>query len=270
MPKTTENTDIAVKDNNLALDLSSFAEFQSKDGVIEGLENVESTDIRMPRHKLLQSTSEEVSKGLGKPGEFYNTLTHESSPSLEVALLCMSRSRVRFATPYKRGAAALCRSLNGKVSEDGEICKGCLYADWDKAKEDGKTAPECRESITWTFFEDGKFNELPSRIIVAGASRAEHSRFITRLAGLGYPPYIFRTTITSEQQSNDSGIFYVAKFDLKLDDAGRPATYTVEEARKLQGECHKWKAMQDRFAEYDTQNSTIDMIEDEEAGGIYS
>ena len=268
MPKNEEKALATAENQNLALDLSMFAEFQTG-GVVLGLENVEASDIKMPRHKLLQSNSTEVSTGKGKPGQFINTLTGECVDELTVALLCMNRSRVRFAKPYKRGAQPMCRSFDAKHSQDGDICKGCEFADWDKAKEDGNNSPECRESLTWTFLEDGKLSDLPSRIIVSGASRAEHSKFITRLAGLGFPPFIFKTKITSEQTSNDNGIFYVMKFDLILNENGQPTTYTVEEARKMEIECKKWKGMQDRFAEFDTVNAVDDIVDQDSEGGIF-
>ena len=163
----------------------------------------------------------------------------------------------------------MCRSFDAKRSTDGDICKGCEFADWDKAKDAGNNSPDCRESLTWTFFEDGKFHELPSRIIVSGASRAEHAKFITKLTGLGYPPFIFKTKITSEQTSNDSGIFYVMKFELAVNEDGQPATYSLDEARKLQVECEKWKGMQNRFAEFDTANAVDDVIEQDSEGAIF-
>ena len=268
MPKTETKDLVQAESKNLTLDLSAFAEFQNKDGVALGLENVEVTDIKMPRHKLLQSNSVEVSTGKGKPGQFYNTLTGECSDELEVSLLCMGRSRVRFEKPYKRGAQPVCRSFDAKHSQDGELCKNCEFADWDKAKEAGENAPPCRESLTWTFLENGAVGELPSRIIVSGASRAGHANFITMLTGTGYPPFIFKTKISSAQTQNDSGIFYVMNFEIMTDENKAPATYSLDQARQLEAECKKWKNMQDRFADFDTANAVDDVIEDNE-GAIF-
>lgn len=259
-----------VETQELSFDLSMFNEFRAKDGVIQGMEAIDASDIKMPRYKLLQSNSEEVQKGTGKAGQFYNSVTKEAKDELIVALLCMNKSRVRFERPYKRGASPLCRSFNGKVSTEGEVCASCDYCNWDKAKEAGESSPECRESITWLFLEEDDLGGIPPRIIVSGASRAEHSNFITKLSSQGFAPYIFKVRISSEQQTNDKGIFYVTKFDFVTaeDDPKKVLTFPVEMCRQFDAKSKQWGQMTDRFAQHDTENA-IDVIDDDTEGAVF-
>lgn len=270
MPKEKVETTEMVATENLVLDLTLFDSLKSADGTIAGMEAMESSDIKMPRIKLVQSTSEEAQKGHCKAGQFYNSVTGEAKDKLNVVLLVMGKSRVRFEEPYKRGAQPLCRSLDGKCSMDGEICSGCEYADWDKAKDAGKDSPACRQGITWLFVEEDGLNSIPPRIVVSGASMGEHKNFLTKLAGLGgYPPYILVTEITAEQQQNDKGIFYVMKFDFAKNEDGTIRTVTPEMAKRFAELSKQWGSMTSRLAEYDTERYDDSSVAGDSEGAIY-
>jgi hypothetical protein len=268
--KKNELTEMTPATENLVLDLSQFQEFKSADGVISGMEAMDSSDIKMPRIKLIQSTSEEAQKGQAKAGQFYNSVTGEAKDELEVVLLVMGKSRVRFEQPYKRGAQPLCRSFDGKASTEGEACATCPYADWDKAKKEGNDSPDCRQGITWMFLETDNLNSIPPRMVVSGASMSDQKNFLTKLTGLGgYPPYILVTKITAEQQTNDKGIFYVAKFDFAKNADGSIKTNSPAEATRFKDLSEQWKAMTTRLAEYDTERFDDSVVIDSEEGGIY-
>ena len=264
--KKEETTAVAAVETP-ELDLSMFEEFKAADGIIQGMEAISTSDIRMPRYKLLQSNSEEVAKGLGRSGQFFNTVTQESKDELVVALLCMYKSRVRFEKPYKRGAQPLCRSFDGKASTDGEVCATCDYCSWDKAKEAGNDSPDCRESITWLFLEENDVNGIPPRIIVSGASRSEHANFITKVSAMGFAPYIFKVRITSQQKTNDKGIFNICKFDFVTDEnSKRPVTFPVDVCRKFAAKSKQWSEMTSKFAEHDTPTA-YDVADDADSEG---
>lgn len=268
--KKTEELAVA-QTQELEMDLSMFNEFKAVDGIIQGMEAVTTADIKMPRYKLLQSNSAEVAKGLGTAGQFFNTVTNEVKDELVVALLCMNKSRVRFERPYKRGASPICRSFDGKASQDGEACSMCDYCNWDKAKADGLDSPECRESITWLFLEENDLNGIPPRIIVSGASRAEHANFITKISAQGFAPYIFKVRITSEQQTNDKGIFYVLKFNFVTDPENpkKILTFPVDTCRTFAAKSKQWSEMTSKFAEHDTVNATDVIDEGDSEGAVF-
>lgn len=268
--KKVETTEMAPVADNFVLDLSQFQDFKSADGVISGMEAMDSSDIKMPRIKLIQSTSEEAQRGIAKAGQFYNSVTGEAKDELEVVLLVMGKSRVRFEQPYKRGAQPLCRSFDGKISSEGELCASCPYADWDKAQKDGKDSPDCRQGITWMFLETDNLNSIPPRMVISGASMSDQKNFLTKLTSLGgYPPYILVTKITSEQQTNDKGIFYVAKFDFAKNADGSIKANSPADATKFRDLSEQWKAMTTRLAEFDTERYDDSVVVDDGAGGIY-
>ena len=109
-PASEENKDLALNDDvSGILDLFSDAE-------TTGYENLEQSDFRLTRLKLIQSTSEEVDLDGVKIGEIYNSTTKKSSPSLKVTIADIGKSRVLWpGEQFKRGDAPVCRSGDGKV-----------------------------------------------------------------------------------------------------------------------------------------------------------
>lgn len=107
------------------------------------------TETVLPRIKLLQALSVEVSDGLGKAGQYISSLDPSWCQSIFLfyPVLCFEQ-RVMFD---KTSRKMVCRSDNGKVpigqcNPDGEVlqCVACRYGQWI-----GMNKPECSKSINW-------------------------------------------------------------------------------------------------------------------------
>lgn len=262
-----ETQEIAIKEEaQLAFSLDDFSDLIT-DGPALGFE-ISGEDIVMPKVKLVQATSLEAQKGQAKMGEFYNVTTGEVVNLDDVTLLCMGRSRIRFAKPFKRGEAPLCRSFDGICSTDGVVCKGCQYSDWDKVEE-GQSKPDCTMGYTWLavpYSEDGGFG-VPFRIIVAGAGISELKKFITNLAATKLPPFVFRVSITSEQVESDGNIFYVPKFKLRKTEDGKLVTINPVYKNELKNLTDSWVNMMNQISKFDLENS--DEMASEADGAIF-
>lgn len=209
--------EITTTNNEISMDM--FAAFQEADLEIVGLD-INSSDMKLPKVKLMQQTSQESQKSKGKilPGQFYNTVTQVAKDKIECVLLDQGKSMVMWKKPFKRGEDPLCRSFDGKVKAEGcgdGTCAKCQYssqnpAAWNNLK-DGETKPPC--NMSYVFLAMDTETNMPFRIILSGASVSNTKDFINKLATRRISPFACKVTLVSEQQENDQGIFYIVKFE---------------------------------------------------------
>lgn len=203
---TTQNTE-----------LNSFAAFQQSEVV--GLD-INSSDITMPKIKLMQATSQEVSKSRGKiiAGQFLNTSTGEATDTIDCVLLDQGKSMVMWPKPFKRGEDALCKSFDGKVKAEGcgdGKCETCQYSSqnpraWASMSKND-TKPPC--NLSYVFLGMDTKTKSPFRLIASGASVKNAKAFINKLVALGVSPFACKVTLTSNQEENDKGVFHVLNFE---------------------------------------------------------
>lgn len=208
-----------VKKEELVTGMGSF-DLDSFSGVVTsgttGLEAVDQTDLKLPKVKIVQMTSEEFTKDGIAPGSFYNTVTKESSETLDCVLLALGKSRVMWPAQFKRGDKPLCRSFDGinKTEGCGEAkCAKCDYAVWP---EDGGTPP-CTQGYVWLAVDaEGR----PFRISAQGSSVSPTKDFINAVApklrrgntSLGI--FVFKIRLSTEKLSNDKGTYFIIKYSL--------------------------------------------------------
>lgn len=188
---------------------------------ISGLEGLNASDIKMPKFKLLQPTSREVTLSGGKlqAGTYYNTVTGETKPQLEAIFLSVGKTRVRWAKPFKHGQPALCRSFDAEVGEPLEggslRCATCKYGMWKNNEKDNR--PECGLSyaIIGQTDYDGEA-PMPFRIIFAGTSVSRAKDFFTKvLSTKKLPLFAYRVILSSKLESNEQGAYFVSEFAFK-------------------------------------------------------
>lgn len=236
MAKAKEN-EVAVqeesKDVAIHTDIGGILDLFS-DEEMTGYENLDNTDFKLTRLKIIQNTSEELDIEGVKAGEIYNSTTKQSSPSIKVTIADISKSRVLWPEgPYKRGDTPICRSGDGRVGhffknnlpnspkpEGGEFpCAQCPYSKWGVNKDGSSAKPPCNLSYsTLVILNEEK---TPARINFGGTSYSEFKDFINqcmqKTASLGrkVPANIFNVIIGTRREKNDKGIYFVA--DLKFD-----------------------------------------------------
>ena len=209
--------ELTTQENNAMM---SFAAFKTPEVEVVGLD-VNASDMKLPKVKLMQQTSQEAVKSKGKivAGQYYNTVTQEATEEIDCILLDQGKSMVMWKRPFKRGEEPLCRSFDGKVKAEGcgdGNCEKCQYSSqnpkaWEIAKEKGETKPGC--NMSYVFLALDCKTKMPFRIIAAGASVKTAKDFLNKLLPLGVSPFACKVTLKSHQEENDQGIFYVMDFD---------------------------------------------------------
>ncbi|MFH1328120.1 MAG: hypothetical protein ABIH76_04670 [Candidatus Bathyarchaeota archaeon] len=156
-----------------------------QNGASMGLENIECTDIILPRIKLMQALSPEVSNGKAKPGDMINSLTgHNYGQSLEFVPLLHFKSRM-FWQDRDEGNAVLCSSDDAKKPKDPNAplkiakslkitgfpkaintCNECPFGKFDGDEEDDrKKRPKC--TLYYNFPILIKGDEAPSALAMS-------------------------------------------------------------------------------------------------------
>lgn len=182
---------------------------------IDGLENLDPSDIKIPKIKIVQLTSQEVADGKARPGQFYNSLTQEATDTVECVLLQLGKTRVAWEGVFKRGEEPKCRSFDGIRSASGQLCSKCKLKEWGANNE----KPECNQGYTWlAALDNGEYT--PFRIIASGTSVSPTKDFLNVLAQKRYPIYVFRIVLSTEKKQNEQGTYYVIKYQFNEDENG--------------------------------------------------
>lgn len=215
--------DLTVKDQEFDLDFSVF------NGRSEGdsLTDLNESDIKMPKVKILQSNSVALKELLkagekAKPGQLYNTDSGEYSDSIDCVVLFQGKSMIMWNEKYKKDDEPLCRSYDGKVKAPGVEgcgdgnCLTCKYSSqnprvWASIKKDpDKTKPPCNMSYSF-LAQNAKTEELFS-FMASGASVKEAKEFMGKLFRKNLEPIAVEFTLTTEAKETDRGDFFILKF----------------------------------------------------------
>lgn len=222
-PAIEETKTLAVhEDVDGILDLFSDAEST-------GYENLDNSDFKLTRLKIIQPTSEEMELEGVRVGEIYNSTTKTSSPSMIITIADISKSRVLWPEgQFKRGDAPICRSGDGRVGhfhknnlpnsprpDGGEFsCAQCPFAKWGTGKNGERLKPACNlsYSVLMILNADG----TPARMNFGGTSYSVFKDFINqcmqKTAALGkkVPANIFNIVLSTSREKNEKGLYYVA------------------------------------------------------------
>jgi hypothetical protein len=200
--------------SELSLDIFSGKGSESSEGT--GLEAVDQTDLKLPKVKIVQTTSEEFTKSKITPGFFYNNVTKQASETIDCILLALGKSRVMWPKQFKRGDKPLCRSFDAVRKTEGcgdGTCQNCQYAKWP---ESGET-PDCTQGYIWLAVDK---DANPFRFPAQGASVAPTKDFLNAVVpklskgGKHLGIFVFKVRLSTEQQTNDKGTYYVIKYDI--------------------------------------------------------
>ena len=234
--------ELTTQENNAMM---SFAAFKTPEVEVVGLD-VNASDMKLPKVKLMQQTSQEAVKSKGKivAGQYYNTVTQEATEEIDCVLLDQGKSMVMWKRPFKRGEEPLCRSFDGKVKAEG-------------CGEKGETKPGC--NMSYVFLALDCKTKMPFRIIAAGASVKTAKDFLNKLLPLGVSPFACKVTLKSHQEENDQGIFYVMDFDnLRPNDEciNADGSLNIEKYKELEDMSKTYKSL---FMTQIVQNDVIDV-----------
>jgi hypothetical protein len=182
----------------------------------QGGENVDSTDVLIPRLGLCQSMSHERLRNDAKfipgleEGMFFNSVTGKIYGDKVLLIPAFFfRTRIRFK-PLDEGGGIVCQALDGKTGA-GDPGGNCLTCPMSTFHDD--EPPECTEfkNFAAIIVPDAGLPTLEDAIVVGWKvtqlKAAKTLNQLLRMRGLDY--YASIIEVTSATQKNDKGTFYV-------------------------------------------------------------
>jgi hypothetical protein len=186
-----------------------------------GSQDVDASNLILPRVKITQAMSGERTNGLSEAGSFFNTLTNESygsslrfipvHPFMNRVLLVRDQRRTDaenlLGVPFSEGDGLKCKSLDmvHGVGEPGIACAECPLSQW----REGRQPPICSEVYNLgALTEDGDFIILQFQRSSAKAGKQLFS--MLRFAGPTALPWShFYSAATHEETIKGKGTFAV-------------------------------------------------------------
>ena len=190
-----------------------------------GFEDIDASDLKLTRIKVVQKTSAEADIDGISPGDFYNSTSQVASKFLDVVIYGFKKQRSRWPEVYAKGDQPLCISYDGRAAAFiKQDCSKCPYQDWNKARDAGKNKPECSENHVY-YGVLAETNE-PFAFSISGTGIAASKRFLTEIVNKGKMSLLFNIKLETVKETNDKfGTYFVVKFniasELKLTDAAQ-------------------------------------------------
>lgn len=211
----TETTAVATREENAVA---------TNDPVVEtGLEELDPSDLVIPRLSITQPTSPDVEEE--NKGKFSVNVTMDYLDTMHVALIKLSKSRILFPAKYNRDNEPLCRSFDFKFPADtiespmaehcgllpGEKKKHlCEYANWGA---DG-SAPRCME--TWDLLIVDLDTYMPMWFSLKSTALKPLRKIISAISMIAkakkVPMWRLGFSMSLEKVVNQSGTFFVPVF----------------------------------------------------------
>jgi hypothetical protein len=177
---------------------------------VEGLEEITSADLIIPRFSVVQPTSK-----IGKhPGHFRDSISEVEIPELKnVLLLKVRKGRVWFKSAESKDAD--CASDDMMVPSTriatpvSKECAGCPQAKWSENKD----FKRCHETYTLLILHDG----MPYFLTFKSAAIKHVKKLLTQLALRGAKEkraaYAYKFDVTLQMEEFDVGKAYMPRFE---------------------------------------------------------
>ena len=192
-----------------------------------GFEGLEREDITLPRIKLMQALSDEVSNGNASPGEWLNTLSGQSyGTQFEFVPISVWKSRTLFAE--NRDDSPLCRSTDGFLSVNGHRCMTECPHDNAWEWKDG-APPQC--TLGYNYLILPVDDPFPATVTLDKSSFKTGKALNTLMMAARCPAWFWIYEFYSVRESNQKGSYFVAAVRKKIED-GKPVP-TDEAMREM-------------------------------------
>lgn len=194
--------------------LVSRPSFLKTTGETKGLEDIEQTDLLMPRLQIAQKMSPQIDKNAPEyiegleEGDFFNSLTKENyGPGpLNIVPLWAFKSRLLFRDKAEGGGIE-CSSANsidgGTISP---LCETCPRNMWD-----GNKRPDCNLIYNYVILFADTREMIAISLRSANIKIAKKFNSLMRMRN-AEAVYAGIYTVTSLRTKNEKGVFYVADF----------------------------------------------------------
>lgn len=212
---------------NTNTELSSQVEEQ-----VYGFEDSNSSDIVIPRIKVINALSPERQDGLAEEGDVINSLTKDSVANKRFIPIKQYYSKIEWNADRDADQRILCFSRDGKVGADGDStqhsCASCKKCQFDNTKTGKDAQPLCTSYMNFLGFFEG--DPMPVVLSFAKTNYNEGKKMLSIARSLRCNIWDYAYTLTGKKVSKGRNTWYI--IESKLSDA------TSAENRKLAKELY--------------------------------
>jgi hypothetical protein len=190
-----------------------------------GYDGYTDDDIIIPRYSIVQKSSAAVDKGAAV-GSFISNLTGEEVEALRCTPILYTKGMVNFPKPYKKGQEPVCKS-NDALKPSDRIAKPlaptcnkivkrrlvplCEHAKWTK-DDDGKSVPPACNLCYNVIFKNEE-SDMSFFMSFRSSALKAWKKFVTQMRMLQKNLFAVSLNLTTEQDENEYGVFYVPRLD---------------------------------------------------------
>jgi hypothetical protein len=190
-----------------------------------GYDGYTDDDIIIPRFSIVQKSSAAVDKGAAV-GSFISNLTSEVVMELRCTPVLYTKGMVNFPKPYKKGQEPQCKSNDALFPSDriakplGEACNKivkrrlvplCEHAKWTKDDEGKSVPPAC--NLCYNVIFKSEDTEMSFFMTFRSSALRAWKKFVTQMRMLQKNLFAVSLNLTTEQEENEYGVFYVPRLD---------------------------------------------------------
>lgn len=212
-----KEAEVAVVEKDAELELSEALAAEEAALVEANQAEVDASEFVIPILKLAQPLTDEVTAGEAKPGEFVLALTGESfAPPVEFIVAGKGKGRFKPGRKGERTLVAYDTNIvpwkedpfYGKPFSEHPDAEEQFRARVDAGDEEWGSGPPIQTTFNYTGYLIG--SEVPVRLSLRRTSAPAARKWNTLLDAVLRGRFWDKTfTVSSEQQKNDQGAFYV-------------------------------------------------------------
>lgn len=176
-----------------------------------GFEETDSSDIVIPRIKVINALSPERVDGEANEGDVINSLTKERIEEMHFVPIKQYYSCIRWNPERDADPRMLCRSLDGRIGTDSEgevhVCKQCGKDQFDNTKTGKAAQPSCTRYLNFLgFFEE---NPMPVVLSFARTNYAEGRKMLSISKSMRAAIWDYSYKIASRLMSKDRNKWFI-------------------------------------------------------------
>jgi hypothetical protein len=190
-----------------------------------GYDGYTDDDIIIPRYSIVQKSSAAVDKG-AQVGSFVSNLTGDEVASMRCTPILYTKGMVNFPKPYKKGQEPVCKSNDAlKPSERiakpfNDVCNKivkrrmvpvCEHAKWTKDDEGKSVPPAC--NLCYNVIFKAEDTEMSFFMSFRSSALKAWKKFVTQMRMMRRNLFAVSINLTTEQDENEYGTFYVPRLD---------------------------------------------------------
>lgn len=176
-----------------------------------GFEETDSSDIVIPRIKVINALSPERQDGLAEEGDVINSLTKESVVGKRFIPIKQYYSKIEWNEDRDADQRILCYARDGKVGVDGDgnknACASCRKCMFDNTKTGKESQPKCTSYMNFLGFFEG--DPMPVVLSFAKTNYNEGKKMLSIAKSLRCNIWDYAYTLEGKKVSKGRNSWYI-------------------------------------------------------------